>query len=167
MITSHTDHDQNIVVHHDTEATEPAKRFIVWVEGSDRHVVAEDGELPAATWGRVLASVRDMRHSLAEAEQRDPAWKNPAFIRGNPYRQAHVYAGIEPTREQVSAHMRKWIIWSLWQLACPERNDNAMERIAALGALAELYGLHQPQTVYITVPTLEQLNAEIASRKEP
>ena len=162
MISNHTDDAHNIVVHYDTEATEPATRFIVWVEGNDRHVVAEDGELPAATWARVLEQVQDMRRSLAEAEQRDPAWKNPAFIRGNPHRQAHVYAGIEPTREQVAAHMRKWIIWSLWQLSNPYRNDNAMERIAALGALAELYGLHQPQTIYFAVPTLEQLNEEIA-----
>ena len=90
--------------------------------------------------------------------------KNPAFVRGNPYRQAHIYAGIEPTREQVAAHMKQWIIWSLWQLACPQRNDRAMERIAALGALAELYGLHQPQTVRVKLPTLEQIEAELARR---
>ena len=165
MITNYTDHTQNIVVYYDTEATEPATRFVIWFEGADRHVVAEDGELPAATWGRVLASVQDMRRSLAEAEQRDPSWKNPAFVRGNPYRQAHVYAGIEPTREQVASHMKQWIIWTLWQLACPRRNKNAMERIAALGALAELYGLHQPPPVYVTLPTLEQLNDEIARRQ--
>jgi len=61
--------------------------------------------------------------------------------------------------------MRKWIIWSLWQLSNPSRNDNAMERIAALGALAELYGLHQPKTVYMTLPTRKELDAEIARRK--
>ena len=165
MITSYTDHKQNIVVHHDTEATEPAKRFIIWIEGRDRHVVAQDGEFPGATWERVVASVQDMRQCLTEAERRDPIWKNPAFIRGNPHRQAHVYAGIAPTREQVAAHMKQWIIWTLWQLACPERNDNAMERIAALGALAELYGLHQPKAVYVTLPTLAQLEAEIARRQ--
>lgn len=163
MITSYTDHTQNIVVHYDTDA-EPAKRFIVWVEGNDRHVVAEDGEFPGATWERVLATVQDMRRTLAEAQQRDPGWKHPAFVRGNPYRQAHVYAGVEPTREQVASHMKQWIIWSLWQLACPQRNDRAMERIAALGALAELYGLHQPQTVRVKLPTLEQIEAELARR---
>lgn len=39
-----------------------------------------------------------------------------------------------------------------------------MERIAALGALAELYGLHQPQTVRVKLPTLEQIEAELARR---
>ena len=41
----------------------------------------------------------------------------------------------------------------------------ARARIAALGALAELYGLHQPKAVYVTLPTLAQLEAEIARRQ--
>lgn len=166
MITSYTDHKQNVVVHYDT-ANETPKRFIIWIEGRDRHVVTEEGELPCATLERAFASVQDMRRSFADAEQRDPSWKNPAFFRGNPYRLAHVYSGVEPTREQVAAHMKQWIIWILWQLACPRRNRNATERVAALGALAELYGLHQPRTVCVTLPTLEQLEAEIARHPVP
>ena len=71
MITNYTDDAQNIVVHYDTEATEPATRFVIWFEGNDRHVVAEDGEFPGATWERVLATVQDMRRTLAEAQQRN------------------------------------------------------------------------------------------------
>jgi len=166
VITNYTDHAQNIVVYHDTEATEPATRFVIWFEGADRHVVAQDGESPAATWERVLESVQDMRLNLFMQEFGDPRQRmSRGLMRGNRHRTAHVYAGIKPTREQVASHMKQWIIWTLWQLACPHRNKNAMERIAALGALAELYGLHQPQTVYVTLPTLEQLNDEIARRQ--
>ena len=166
MITSRTDDKQNIVVHYDTEATEPATRFVIWFEGADRHVVAQDGESPAATWERVLESVQDMRLNLFMQEFGDPRQRmSRGLMRGNRHRTAHVYAGIKPTREQVAGHMRQWLTWTLWQLSNPYRNDNAMERIAALGALAELYGLHQPQTVYFKVPTLEQINAAIASHQ--
>ena len=48
----------------------------------------------------------------------------------------------------------------LYELADPKRNKNADTRVKALAALAELYGLHQP--VSFTLPTLEQLNEEIA-----
>jgi hypothetical protein len=50
-------------------------------------------------------------------------------------------------------------------LADPANNRNANSRVKALIALAELYGLNQPQTVYVTLPTLAQLDAEIAARK--
>jgi hypothetical protein len=165
-ISNHTDDAHNIVVHYDTEATEPATRFVIWFEGNDRHVVAMDGESPAATYERVLASVQDMRLNLFMQEFGDSHQRmSRGLMRGNRHRPAHVYAGIKPTREQVAGHMRQWLTWTLWQLANPYRNDNAMERIAALGTLAELYGLHQPQTVYITLPTREELDAEIARRK--
>lgn len=166
MIANYTDDAQNIVVHYDTEATEPATRFVIWFEGADRHVVAQDGESPAATWERVLESVQDMRLNLFMQEFGDPRQRmSRGLMRGNRHRTAHVYAGIKPTPEQVAGHMRQWLTWSLWQLACPHRNKNAIERIAALGALAELYGLHQPPPVYVTLPTLEQLNDEIARRQ--
>lgn len=164
MITTHTDDARNIVAHYDTEATEPVNRFVIWFEGRDRIVVAED--LPCVTWERVCTSVQDMRRCVDEADRRDPEWNNPAFVvRGNPHRQAHVYCGITPTREQVAGHMRQWVIWMLWKLTCPRLNKNPMGQVAALGMLAELYGLHQPQPVYVTPPTLEQLDAEIARRK--
>lgn len=166
MITNYTDHAQNIVVYYDTEATEPATHFVIWFEGADTHVVAKGGEFPGATWERVCAEVRRMRHDLHQQEFIDPHQRmSRGLMRGNRHRAAHVYAGIKPTPEQVAGHMRQWLTWSLWQLACPHRNKNAIERIAALGALAELYGLHQPPPVYVTLPTLEQLNDEIARRQ--
>ncbi len=164
MITSHTNDEQNIIVHYDTEA-ELTQRFIIYFEGRDMLVVAEQGECLSAVWERVCNKVREMRHNLLMQEFVDPKHHMSAgLMRGNRRAAAHVYAGITPTRQQVAGHMKQFITFTLYQLACHRRNKNAMERIAALGTLAEMYGLHQPQTVYVTLPTLEELDAEIARR---
>jgi hypothetical protein len=163
MITSHTNDEQNIVIHYDTDA-ESTQRFTIWFAGCDRHVVTEKDECLSAVWERVCKKIIEMRHNLLFQEFSDPHQRMSAgLMRGNRSGTAHVYAGITPTRQQVAGHMKQFITWTLYQLACPRRNKNAMERIAALGALAEIH-LHQPQTVYVTLPTLAELDAEIARR---
>lgn len=143
-IATHKDDLQLLTVHYDTEGAIPT-RYIIWFEGRDYVVVAEEGEFPGAVWERVLSEVRFMRQVVAISERLDPYLRDGRLRRGNPYRVAHVYAGIEPTPEQVKGHMRQWIEWSLWRLADPRRNDNGDERVAALCALSELYGLTAPR----------------------
>lgn len=168
MIATYTNDAENIVVHYDTEAAEPATRFVIWLEGDDKHVIAKDGEFPGAVWERVCAEVRRMRHNLLMQEYLDSRQRmSRGLVRGNRHRAAHVYADIEPTREQVAGHVKEWMTWTLWQLACPHRNKNGTERVAALCALADLFGLNQPPPMYVTLPPnlLELVEAELARRK--
>lgn len=153
MIVTHTDQDNRLRVVFDNERTVPAERYAICFEGRDTVVVAQPWESPAAVWQRVLDTVADMRAVIGRG-----TW------RGREHYFATVYAGIQPTEQQKQEHMKDWISACLYQLADPARNKDADSRVDALIALSELHGLHQPQTVYFTVPTLEQLDAEIARR---
>jgi hypothetical protein len=153
-IITHTDRDNRLRVVFDNERTVPAERYAICFEGRDTVVVALIGETPADVWQRVLDTVADIRAVI-----RRGAW------RGREHYFATVYAGIQPTEQQKQEHMKDWISACLYQLADPARNKDADSRVDALIALSELHGLNQPQTVYVTLPTLEQLDAEIARRK--
>lgn len=154
MIITHTDQDNRLRVVFDNERTAPAERYAICFEGRDTVVVAQPWESPAAAWQRVLDTVADMRAII-----RRGAW------RGRDHYFATVYAGIQPTEQQKQEHMKDWISFCLYQLADPAHNKDDKARVQALIALAELHGLNQPQTVYVTLPTLAQLDAEIAQRK--
>lgn len=166
-MTTFRNEKELLEIHYDTEATEPATRFVIWFEGLNTVIVANDGELSDALWERVLEQVRNMRHSFRDADHRDPHHLVSGYHRGNPWRTAHIYCGIEPTQEQVAAHMKQWIEWMLWQISNPWRNDNGDERVAALCALADLYGFTEPQKVRAELPQhlLELVEKELARRK--
>ncbi|MBA4112032.1 MAG: hypothetical protein C0492_01500 [Verminephrobacter sp.] len=153
-IITHTDQDNRLHVVYDDEQTTPAERYAICFEGRDTVVVAQTGESPASVWQRVLELIADMRAVI-----RRGAW------RGREHYLAFVYAGVQPTEQQKQEHMKDWISACLYQLAEPAHNKDDKARVQALIALAELHGLNQPQTVYVTLPTLEQIDAEIARRK--
>lgn len=155
MIVSHIDREKRLRIVFDSERS-PATRYTIFFEGRDTVVVGQPFESPAAVWQRVLDTVADMRAVI-----RHGAW------RGREHYVAIIYADIEPTDEQRKEPMKDWITACLYQLADPAHNKDGDSRVEALIALSELHGLNQPQTVYVTVPTLEQLNAEIARRQVP
>ena len=151
-IITHTDRTARVHVVFDDERTAPADRYTICFEGRDTVVVAQPWESPAAVWQRVLDTVAAMRAAIALSS-------------GHLYF-ATVYVGsIQRTEQHQQSHIKDRISVKLYELADPANNRNANSRVKALIALAELYGLNQPQTVYVTVPTLEQLDAEIAARK--
>ena len=149
MIVTHTDTDKRLHVVFDDERTAPPENYTIWLVSMSRGVAAQPWESPAATWKRVLDTVAGMRASL-DAPQ--------LYF-------ATVFADVSATEQQRQAITKDRISERLYQLADPRRNKDADTRVKALSALAELYGLNQPQTVYITLPTLEELDAEIARRK--
>ena len=153
-IITHTDQDNRLRVVFDNERTAPAERYAICFEGRDTVVVAQPFESAADVWQRVLELIADMRAVI-----RRGAW------RGREHYLAFVYAGVQPTEQQKQEHMKDWISACLYQLADPAHNKDDKARVQALIALAELHGLNQPQTVYVTLPTLAQLDAEIAARK--
>lgn len=151
-ITTHTDHDARLHVVYDDEQTTPAETYDIWLASASRWVTTQPGESPAAVWQRVLDTVAAMRAAIALSS-------------GHLYF-ATVYVGsVQQTEQHQQSHIKDRISASLYQLADPANNKNANSRVKALIALAELYGLNQPQTVYVEVPTLEQLDAEIARHK--
>lgn len=154
-IITHTDRDNRLRVVFDNERTAPAKRYTIFFEGRDTVVVAQPSESPAAVWQRVLDTVADMRAVI-----RRGAW------RGREHYFANIYAGIEPTDEQRKEPMKDWISACLYQLADPARNKDGDSRVEALIALSELHGITARRFVYVTLPTLEQIKAEIASHEE-
>jgi hypothetical protein len=137
----------------DNERTAPAERYAICFEGRDTVVVAQPFESAADVWQRVLELIADMRAVI-----RRGAW------RGREHYFAFVYAGIQPTEQQKQEHMKDWISVCLYQLANPAINKDGESRAQALIALSELHGLAAPRAVHVTLPTLEQLNAEIARR---
>lgn len=153
MIVTHIDREKRLRIVFDSERS-PATRYTIFFEGRDTVVVGQPFESPAAVWQRVLDTVADMRAVI-----RRGAW------RGREHYVAIIYADIEPTDEQRKEPMKDWITACLYQLADPAHNKDGDSRVEALIALSELHGLNQPQKVYVTVPTLEQLNAEIARRQ--
>jgi len=66
---------------------------------------------------------------------------------------ATVFVDVSANEQQRQASTKDRVSERLYQLADPRRNKDADTRVKALSALAELYGLNQPQTVYITLPT--------------
>jgi ABC-type uncharacterized transport system involved in gliding motility auxiliary subunit len=146
---THTDNDKRLHVVFDDERTAPPENYTIWLVSMSRGVAAQPWESPAATWQRVLDTVAGMRNAL-DAPQ--------LYF-------ATVFADVSATEQQRQAITKDRVSERLYQLADARRNKDADTRVKALSALAELYGLNQPQTVYITLPTLEELDAEIARRK--
>lgn len=153
-IITHTDRDNRLRVVFDNERTAPAERYAIFFEGRDTVVVAQPFESASDVWQRVLDTVADMRAVI-----RRGAW------RGREHYFAFVYAGIQPTAEQRKEAMKDWISACLYQLADPARNKDADSRVEALIALSELHGLAAPRAVHVTMPSLKQLNAAIASHQ--
>lgn len=151
-ITTHTDRDARLHVVFDDEQTAPAETYDIWLANASRWVTTQPGESAGAVWQRVLDTVAAMRAAIALSS-------------GQLYF-ATVYVGsIQRTEQHQQSHIKDRISIKLYELADPANNKNANSRVKALIALAELYGLNQPQMVYITVPTLEQIDAEIARRQ--
>lgn len=155
MIITHTDRDKRLRIVFDNERAAPAERYTVCFEGRDTVVNSQPFESPGAVWQRVLDTVADMRAVI-----RRGTW------RGREHYFATIYADGVPTDKQRKEHMRDWINFCLFRLADPALNKNGDSRVEALIALSELHGLNQPRTVYVTLPTLEQIEAEIANREE-
>lgn len=154
-ITTHTDTDKRLHVVFDDERTAPPERYTVWLVNGSREVVAQPWEAAGATWNRVLDTVAGLRLELMRK-----ALSGPQFY------SATIFADVQPTEQHMQAIMKDRVSAKLYEMADPRRNKSADRRLKALVALAELYGLHQPQAVYITVPTLEQLETAIARHQE-
>lgn len=154
-IITHTDRAARLHIVFDDERTAPPAHYTIWIEGRDRLVVAQPFESPAVVWQRVLGQLADMRDVI-----RRGAWEGRDGIF------ATIYAGIRPTEQQKQAHIRDWIVFCLTRLASPGFNKDGDSRVQALVALSELHGLNQPRAVHVvTLPTLEQIEAEIARRE--
>lgn len=149
MITTYTDHEKRLHVVFDDERTAPVENYTICLVGMNRHVVAQPWESAGATWQRVLDTVVGMRMTLP--------------VSGPQFYFATVFADVQPTEQRMQAVTKDRIAAHLYELADPKRNKNADARVKALAALAELYDLHPP--VSFTLPTLEQIEAEIARRK--
>jgi hypothetical protein len=157
MITTVRDDKQLITIHYDTTVSD-IKRYTILNEGVSTVVVAGECEAADIVWQRVLDWVKDMRAALLNAQRNDPYMQQSGYLRGNPYRHAHVYAGIEPTQDDIKAHMKQWIVWSLWKLASPHHNcyGKGEERVAALTALAGLLGIHATKKVQVDLVAASQ-----------
>lgn len=73
-----------------------------------------------------------------------------------------IFADVQPDEQHMQGILKDRVSAKLYQSADPATNKNADKRVKALAALAELYGLHQP--VSFTLPTLAEVEAEIARR---
>jgi hypothetical protein len=146
-IITHTDQDKRLHVVFNDERTTPPENYTIWLVSMSRGVAAQPWESPAATWQRVLDTVAGMRNALDAPHL--------YFVT--------IFANVSPTEQQRQAITKDRVSERLYQMADPRRNKDADSRVKALAALAELYGLHQP--VSFPVPTLEQIEAAIASHK--
>ncbi len=142
MNTTYRDEANRLIVHYDTILPQPT-RFIVWLEGRGTTIVGRPGELPGAVWQRVVDWVRHMREGFVRAERTPANARHASMHCGNPYREGTVYAGIDPTPQQVREHLHQWVIWRLYQQA-DSPASSAMQKVNALSALAELVGLVPP-----------------------
>jgi hypothetical protein len=141
-VTTYLDEANRLIVHYATDLPQPT-RFVVWLEGRGTTIEGRPGELPSAVWQRVVDSVRHMREGFARVERLTPKHRHAGMHQGNPYREGNVYAGIDPTRQQVQAHLRQWMVWVLYKHAnSPSSTD--MQKVNALSALAEIVGLVKP-----------------------
>ncbi len=148
-ITTHTDQDKRLYVVFDDERTAPVERYTIWLVNGSRDVLAHPWESPAAVWKRVLDTVAAMRVAITLSS-------------GHLYF-ATVFADLQPTEQHMQSIIKDRVSAKLYELADPANNKNAHSRVKALSALAELHGLNQLERY--TMPTLEQLNAEIARHK--
>ncbi len=150
MIVTHTDQDKRLYVVFDDERTAPVERYTIWLVNGSRDVLAQVWESPAAVWQRVLDTVAAMRVAITLSS-------------GHLYF-ATVFAGdVQPTEQHMQTIIKDRVSVKLYEMADPANNKNAHSRVKALAALAELHGLYQP--VSFTMPSLDQLNAAIASHK--
>lgn len=152
-ILTHTDNDRHLHVVFDDERTAPPESYSIWLAGISRGVTAQPWETPATTWKRVLDTVAVMRLEML----RD-ALSGPQFYF------ATIFADVSPTEQHMQSIIKDRVSAKLYQTADPATNKSADKRVKALAALAELYGLHQPERY--TLPTLEQINAAIAEHTE-
>ncbi|WP_368216359.1 hypothetical protein [Aeromonas sp. R2-3] len=79
-----------------------------------------------------------------------------------------IYAGftfcvVQPTEQHMQSIIKDRVSAKLYEMADPANSKNANSRVKALAALAELHGHYQPMS--FAMPTLEQLNAAIASHQ--
>lgn len=152
-IITHTDNDRRLHVVFDDERTAPPERYTIWLANISRDVSAQPWESASTAWQRVLGTVAAMR--LAMLQQ---ALSGPHFYF------ATIFADVQATEQRMQSITKDRVSARLYELADPKRNKNADARVKALTALAELYGLHQPERY--TLPTLEQINAAIAEHTE-
>lgn len=152
MIVTYTDNDNRLHVVYDDERTAPPEIYSIWLVNGSRVVCAQPGESSAATWRRVLQTVVATRLTTA------------ASLRHFPYF-ATIFVDVQPTEQHRNSITKDRISAKLYELADSAHNKNANSRVKALAALAELHGLYRP--VNITLPTLEQINAAIASHQGP
>lgn len=151
-VTTYRDKANRLTVHYDTDLPPPT-RFIVWLEGRGTTVASRPGELPEAVWQRVVDWVRHMRAGFERTERTDPKNRHSSSHQGNPYGECTVYAGIDPSPQQVREHLEQWMIRKLYQQA-DSPATSAMQKVHALSALAELVGLVPPdpkRPIYITL----------------
>lgn len=141
-VTTYKDKANRLTVHYDTDLPQP-NRFVIWLEGRGTTVASRPGELPDAVWQRVVDWVRHMRAGFERTERTDPKKRHSSSHQGNPYGEGTVYAGIDPTAQQVREHLEQWLIWKLYQQA-DSPASSAMQKVHALSALAELVGLVPP-----------------------
>lgn len=141
-VTTYRDEANRLTVHYDTTLPQPT-RFVIWLEGRGTTVASRPGELPGAVWQRVVNWVRHMRAGFVRAERMDAQHRHSSMHCGNPYGEGTVYAGIDPTPQQVKQHLEQWMIRKLYQQA-DSPVSSAMQKVHALSALAELVGLVPP-----------------------
>lgn len=147
MIVTYTDHDKRLHVVFDDERTAPPESYNIYLLDMLRGVIAQPGESAAATWNRVLVTVATMR-----------------YARCIPHMYfATVFVDVWPNKEQRKRITKERISAKLYELANPAHNKDIDSRVEAFIALSKLHGLNQPEV--FVVPTLEQLNEEIASHQ--
>lgn len=149
-VITHTDHDKRLHVVFDDERTAPPENYTICLASMNRYVVAQPWESATATWQRVLDTVAGMRMTLPLS--------SPQFYF------ATIFSDVQPTEQRMQSITKDRVSDRLYQLADQKQNKDADSRVKALAALAELYGLHQPERY--TMPTLEQINAAIAAHTE-
>lgn len=105
---------------------------MIWYEGRNRLIVRKSDESSAELYQRVLEQVQDMRLAVRYG-----------YWQGQELNFAHVYAGVKPSAADKRERMKEWCSTRLYDLAA--HHSDGATRVAALGALAELYGLHAPR----------------------
>lgn len=106
-IVIQTYHDKLLHLVYDDAAVAP-QRYVIWFEGREDVVTADEMESPASSWQRVIASIQQIRSEVLRDQ-----WCG----RRGAY--ATVYAGTAPTEEERKAHIREHLIYMLLQIASP------------------------------------------------
>lgn len=153
-ITAYNDQARQLRVIFDDEQTTPVEQYDIWLASGSRQVVAQPWETPAKTWERVLGTLAALR-----APKMHEAYGHFATV----------YADVRRTKEHIQSHHKEVISTGLYRLADPARNKDSVSRVKALIALCKLHGIDAPPAPDMPLPkplpTLEQLDAEIARRK--